>query len=264
MGEVHLYTVLWNEADMLGFFFRHYDDWVDRYVVLDDGSTDGTLELLHAHPKVEVRHLERAVPGSVQLSLLSAQDSVWTESRGVADWVVVVDVDEHLHVLDQDPRGYLDRQRDQGVTLLPSLGFDLHSRTFPTPGERLVETIRPAAVPHRVQHELCVWDSRMPITGCCTRVRTGARTRGGTLRPAAARDELMLWHYKHLDLDHWNQRDTEIGDRRGLVDRERGLGIHYWMTREERAAFWAEMEAESAELGGPGFEPDRRAVRPLW
>ena len=29
---------------MLAFFFRHYDPWVDRYVIYDDGSTDGSLE----------------------------------------------------------------------------------------------------------------------------------------------------------------------------------------------------------------------------
>ena len=38
---VHLYTICWDEADMLGFFFRHYDSWVDRYVIYDDGSTEG-------------------------------------------------------------------------------------------------------------------------------------------------------------------------------------------------------------------------------
>ena len=54
-----LYTLCWNEADMLPFFFNHYDTWVDRYYIHDDGSTDGSLDILHAHPKVEVRRFER-------------------------------------------------------------------------------------------------------------------------------------------------------------------------------------------------------------
>ena len=56
---VHLYTICWDEADMLGFFFRHYDPWVDRYIVYDDGSTDGSLDILRAHPKVELRRFAR-------------------------------------------------------------------------------------------------------------------------------------------------------------------------------------------------------------
>jgi hypothetical protein len=261
MGQVHLYTVLWNEADMLGFFFRHYDPWVDRYVVLDDGSDDGTIEILSAHPKVELRHLERAHPDSVQLSLLAAQDEVWKESRGVADWVLVVDVDEHLHVLDQDPRDYLDQQREAGVTLLPSLGFDLNSRTFPAPGDHLVRTIRRGR-PRTAFNKLCVWNPDAIATSGLHPGRHGAEPQG-TLR-LPARDELMLWHYKHLDLERWSARDNEIGERRGLLDRERGLGIHYFMSPEERAEFWADMEAESTELGLPGFVPHERAVRPLW
>jgi glycosyltransferase involved in cell wall biosynthesis len=261
MGEVHLYTVLWNEADMLGFFFRHYDSWVDRYVVLDDGSDDGTLEILAAHPKVEVRHLERAHPESANLSLLAAQDEGWKESRGVADWVLVVDVDEHLHVLDQEPRAYLERQRDQGVTLVPSLGFDLNSRAFPDHGDHLVETIRRGR-PRTAFNKLCAWNPDAVTASGLHPGRHGAEPEG-TLR-LPARDELMLWHYKHLDLARWNHRDTELGARRGRIDHEQGLGIHYFMTPEERAEFWADMEAESTELGGPGFVPDERAVRPLW
>ncbi|MBI4190914.1 MAG: glycosyltransferase family 2 protein, partial [Betaproteobacteria bacterium] len=47
--RIHLYTMGWNEERLLPFFFRHYDPWVDRYVIYDDNSTDATLEMLHAH-----------------------------------------------------------------------------------------------------------------------------------------------------------------------------------------------------------------------
>jgi Glycosyl transferase family 2 len=53
--RIDLYTRCWNDADMLGFLFRHYDPLVQRFVVYDDGSTDDSLEILRSNPKVEVR-----------------------------------------------------------------------------------------------------------------------------------------------------------------------------------------------------------------
>ena len=72
----HLYTVTWNEADILGFFFRHYDPWIDRYIVYDNGSEDETLALLRAHPRVEVRRFEWTAPGSfgAEFGSLGARD----------------------------------------------------------------------------------------------------------------------------------------------------------------------------------------------
>jgi len=42
---------------MLPLFFRNYDPWVDQYFIYDDGSTDGSIETLKAHPKVEMRRM---------------------------------------------------------------------------------------------------------------------------------------------------------------------------------------------------------------
>jgi hypothetical protein len=47
---------------MLPYFFRHYDTLVSRYFVFDDGSTDRSVDLLNAHPKVTF--VECAVVGS--------------------------------------------------------------------------------------------------------------------------------------------------------------------------------------------------------
>jgi glycosyl transferase family 2 len=54
---VHLYTFGWNEMPMIGFFLRHYEPWVDKFIFFDDGSTDGTLELLASKSNVEIRRL---------------------------------------------------------------------------------------------------------------------------------------------------------------------------------------------------------------
>ena len=43
---IHLYTLCWNDRRMLPHFFRHYSFLVDRFFVFDNGSTDGSLQLL--------------------------------------------------------------------------------------------------------------------------------------------------------------------------------------------------------------------------
>jgi hypothetical protein len=33
--EIDIYALCWNEADLLSFFFRHYDPIVSRYFIFD-------------------------------------------------------------------------------------------------------------------------------------------------------------------------------------------------------------------------------------
>src|SRR5262249_51259652 len=121
---------------MLGFMFRHYDDLVQRYVVYDDGSTDGSLDLLRAHPKVEIRDPSPyRIPGSYVLSGLSLLEQCWKEPREQADWVIVGDIDEHLF----HPRlaHYLKASKRAGVTIIPALGYQMVSDAFPPPDVQL-------------------------------------------------------------------------------------------------------------------------------
>src|SRR5215211_8196051 len=108
--SIHAYAICWNDARQLDFFFRHYDPIVERYVIFDDGSTDGSLERLRRHPKVDLRRLVRSHPASFVLSELELFNNCWKESRGTenrapADWVIVCSLDEHL--VHADLKGYL-------------------------------------------------------------------------------------------------------------------------------------------------------------
>jgi hypothetical protein len=79
-----------------------------------------------------------------------------------------------------------------------------------------------------------------------------------------ARDELMLWHYKHLGFERWDAHEASQGGRHRDRDLARGWDLHLVRSSEERRAFWQEMEAESYELGGPGFDPAAAASGPQW
>jgi glycosyltransferase involved in cell wall biosynthesis len=80
-----LYFCLWNEARLLPFLLGHYGPTCRRIVALDDGSDDGTLEILAAHPKVEIRHIPEERDSWV-IASTRWWNQVWQESRD-ADWV---------------------------------------------------------------------------------------------------------------------------------------------------------------------------------
>ena len=114
---VHLYTVSLNEMRMLGFLFRHYEPWVSRFVIFDDHSNDGTAEFLRSKPNVDLRAREYSNPDSLVLSGKEIRDHCWKESRGAADWVIVVDIAEHLHHPAID--AHLEDCKRHGVTPCP-------------------------------------------------------------------------------------------------------------------------------------------------
>ena len=258
---VHLYTVCWDEADMLGFFFRHYDPWVDRFVVYDDGSTDGSLDILRAHPKVELRAFDRVRSDSFVLSHKAMQDHAWKESRGRADWVVVTAIDEHLHIKGRGMAAYLMEQAGRGTTLIPALGFDMHGATMPDDRGLLTETVTRGR-PRIGFNKLSIFD---PIAVAETGFGPGrhAAEPVGRLR-LPARDEVMLWHYKHLGFERNCAREAAQAQRLGAADIANGFGQHYLWPREQLRAFWDGMEREGRDLAADGFEPDRACARPLW
>src|SRR5439155_16783419 len=145
------------DAFMLPYFFRHYDRFVDRYVIFDDGSTDGSLAILRDHPRVELRRFIRSNPHSFVLSEQALSNACWKESRESADWVIVTDIDEHL--FHPAMPSYLRRCAAAGITLLPALGFQMISDDLPRDGELLCDHYR-QGVPWSQMMKPSIFDPR--------------------------------------------------------------------------------------------------------
>jgi len=257
----HLYTITWNEADILGFFFRHYDPWIDRYVIYNNGSTDGTLELLKAHPRVEIRQFEWTVPISFVQSHTEMQNRVWKESRGKADWVIITAIDEHLHVPGIPMRDYLQDCRARGVTLIPAMGYQMVSDAFPNDDELLCET-RTMGVADVNFSKLSIFN---PDTLKETRFGGGRHhvSPMGELR-YPARDRLLLLHYKHLGFERTFARYKEQHAELRPGDLADGLGFHYGWERERFTQEWNRLTDEAIDVSKPGLRHTRHHRATRW
>ena len=262
----HLYFACWNEAHMLNFFFRHYDPWVDKYIVYEDGSTDGSLEILKEHPKVELRKFEYHTPGNIFDSLRVMENRVWKESKGKADWVIMVDVDEHLFVPGVSMQDFLEAYTTHGITLVPALGYQMLSEHFPESDEHLSYT-RTQGAPYTQMNKMALFNPN-----AIEKINTGVgRHRAkpiGNLK-FAKHDELLLLHYKYLGFDNTLKRHEMLYERNNAIRSRFGLrskcGIpRYSYTPEQLRRDWDDFSMIAVDISQPDFKAWKNHLERLW
>ena len=258
--RIDCYTRCWNDGDMLGFLFRHYDPIVQRYIVYDDGSTDNSLDLLRANPRVEIRPMPAySDPDSRVASGLAVLESCWKESRGVADWVIVTDIDEHLH--HPDLENYLRCCEREGITIVPALGYQMVSEDFPRHGSLLSETLTMGA-PWPVMSKMNIFSPNEIEATNFTPGRHTAAPEGNVVAPA--RDELLLLHYKYLGFERTRRRYQQCLARQGKTDLAMRWGEQYSWSPEQLLEAWNKFTGEAIDISRPDLRPWETHEGPRW
>lgn len=206
---------------MLPFFFRHYDRFIDHYFIHDNQSTDGSLAILSAHPRVTILPLVLDGPSVVEAAFAQV-NQFWHPSRGKADWVAVCNVDEFFWHFDMP--WYLRQCRKRGITFLRSNGYQMVSETFPAPDDDLVRTLR-FGIRDRFFDKPSFFNPDAVTESGFGIARHTADPKGRVVR--AEREEIVLAHYKYLGLDYVGERHAELNARRRARDVEAGHGAHY-------------------------------------
>ena len=111
---IHLYTLCWNEMDILPFVVDYWKRFVTHAYVYDNGSTDGSVEYLKQFDWITVEHYES--DGMDDSKLRDIKNTKWKQSKGNADWVVVCDMDEIVY--SKDLGKVLEKASSNGYTAI--------------------------------------------------------------------------------------------------------------------------------------------------
>ena len=243
---VHYYALCWNEEALLPFVLDYYGRFCDRMTFFDNGSTDGSLALIAAHPKARAVHFSSE--GFSDATHRRIKNSCWKQSRGKADFVVVCDLDEFLYAPDLEAR--LAEAARQHVSMPRIEGYDMCAEAFPRheAGRLITDEVRcgvrrPAWLDKRI-----LFDPHRVVE---TRYNDGAHHAEPLGRIREGNAPMQLLHYKNLGLDYLVARSRQLGHRLSKQNMADGLGMHYLSTDEQIRAEFEGMLHASVEVVRP-------------
>lgn len=216
---IWLYCIFSNEAEMLPFFLRHYAPQVDRLIMLDNGSTDDSADLIRAYPNatLEKYPADKAVMDSVSMAHFASTH--YHEARGYADFVLWVDCDEFLWAGGQSLRGVLRGYQQQGIRAVRSRGYQMLADSFPSGTTPITEQIR-YGIRDAEYDKVAIFDPELSI-----RFRPGrhnCRIDGAS----AQQGEVKLLHYRYLGADYLQRRNAYNFGNLSEAERQAGRSYH--------------------------------------
>ena len=203
--KIDVYSNMYNEERMLPYWLRHYETIADRIFVWDDYSNDSTRKILKKHPKVTIL-LKGKVGQDNDYNSEVLYPQYEQYSRGVSDWVIVVDADEFIY--HPNLRKILKELREDDAEVIQCKGFDMISDKFPTTDGQIYDEIKMG-----IESNLMTkWAIHSPDIHLRYR-------RGRHGRPHDERNwkhtryryaGIKLLHYRYLGKEYTEQRDRSL------------------------------------------------------
>lgn len=223
--KILLITINFNEEKMLPHFINYYEEFCDKMIFFDGGSTDRSHEIIKSNPKCEL-NLDYISEKADDITFLEIKNEIWKKYRNDYDWCIIVDVDEFLYY----PRGLInlfELMENLSVTVVHPEGFDMYSEFIVKENSKLLEEFT-RGVPFTNSSKMCAFDLKRLesinyLAGC--HIATPLEFSG---QPAAVykSPELKLLHYRYLGLQDVLKKRKVANERLSERNKQNGYGIH--------------------------------------
>lgn len=220
--RIHAYTICWNVEGILPYFLRHYSGFCDQIVFYDNMSTDGTREIIRGCSKAVLVDFDTT--GQIdEQHYLRIKNHAYKQSRGVADFVIVADIDEFLY----HPRlgDVLTKYKTEGVTLPRVDGYNMVSLLHPRQNGDLIKLVKRGRYSPQYSKR-CVFDPQLEINYLpgahrCEPVGTVVESQDASLK---------LLHYHYLGCASVISRYRAYRERLSAANRRLPYAVQYKQT----------------------------------
>lgn len=226
---VHAYFICYNEANILPHLLKHYLGFCEKVTILDNNSTDNSVEIINSFKDTEV------IPWDSKNELNDAlyiklKNHVWKSSTGIADYVIVGDADEflyHENIID-----FLIKSKENGITIFKPEGYHMVAdENFKlTQDDNLIDLVK-TGIRLPVLDKLMMFDCNKILNinynfGCHS-----ANPQGEI--KLHQHDGLKMLHYKFLGIENYVYRNSLRRERLSQFNKDHGLGAYYLYSDDE-------------------------------
>lgn len=240
---IHIYVLCWNEEKMIPFFLTHYDNIADKIFVYDNQSTDNSIKLLAKNPKVIIRSYKSE--GQIRDDYyLTIKNHEWKQSRGVADIVIVCDMDEFIYS-ENIAASMLDFYQSKATIIRPE-GYNMiiEKFSFRTKNKNITEQIK-TGVQDAYFNKLCVFKPN-EITEI--RYLHGCHNASPSGNIIFYREPMKLLHYKYITIDYVLSRMKAYKIRLSAYNKKYRLGFQYENDNQEHIKYFNKLLSEAKIL----------------
>jgi len=212
---IHLYCTLRNESKILPYFFRHYNQFVDRFFMYDDDSDDGSREIIEAQEKAVL--FKPPLDGLDDTMFASLHSTEYKNlSRNQADWVICVDADEFI--FNSNISQELGIAGTLGYTILNCYGFQMLSREFPNTDGQIYEQVR-CGIPDSRYSKAIVFNPKIELVF--------SAGRHSVLTEEDVKESMLkLLHFRYLSEEYIRTKHAANFARLTEENKKFGYGLH--------------------------------------
>jgi hypothetical protein len=229
--KIHVYTICYNEAKLLPFFIRHYQQFAEKIVFYDNESTDNSKAIIESSDKCFYKSYSSGneIRDDIYRKL---KNDMWKESRGEADFVIIVDLDEFVY--SKDMLSYLKRMKKLNVALIRPRAFDMITDEFNWNSESQITQMVNSGYRNSgmFMDKPCIFNPNRTseinyTTGAHSCGRKGSGFGYGHKGIPQFFGKFYMLHYKFLTLDNVIERNTVLKNRLSAKNKQKGHGAHY-------------------------------------
>lgn len=220
--RIIVFSICYNQADILPFWLRHYSTFADEISVFDEQSNDGSRGLLVENPKVIMR--EWPYHSGIEEDLFLQFAYEWyPRAHPAFDWAIWADTDEF--VFHPDILGVLAEGIRRRIDVIIPWGYNMMCDGLPQDDGRQI-------------WELCKKGVHAPLYSKPIIFRPNVNIRWSRGKHSLEGCDLKLWddsgikllHYRYLGYEYTKQKNQRNYSRCGL---ETGDKAAAWSCAEE-------------------------------